>query len=798
MNWKQSVPLNQGSTKTSEVVMDTETPIFQAPVHTSTLAVLEQLIKSTSDTLRKQAYFLRSEGKILWDGNDVRLDESGLANNIVLDFLHTENPSTPAISLVIQGTIGTPDATTFKDLTVDDGEILWLELDTNVVLSSGPTVIIENAINGGSLVSGKTLRKGTSVPTMTSPVDQSPNPTPASTTCYIPLCYRKDTNIMWIPHGITWLAGTSSLLGAVLAEGSVAYPERFADSEIRFEQAYTELGLQGGGVILLIDSFGITKTHTIPDNIKIMGRGNKIELSFVNEDARLVLGTNCELCDFKVITTVNFGNTAILMADGGKKNIINRVTFDMSQSQDVSGFYGPYDDFNDVAVKVNKFNNGQVSNVIVQPDGKILISGYFTNYGGISGRNYLIRLNSDYTVDSSFCSNASDGAKFSGTITSMALRSDGKIALGGTFITYPGGTNLNRLILLNPDGTLDAAFTTNCSGSAKFGSSVFSIAFQPDDKLLVGGGFVNHGSVAGRSYFIRFNTDGTVDTSFTDTASGGSKFNNSVRVIKMKSDGKILVGGSFTSYSGVSGRGGVIQVNPDGTLDTAFTANSSDGHKFTGTGVIYVVGAAVQPDGKVLVSGDFESYNGVSNVNKLVRLNSDGTLDTAFTNNSSSSAKFGSGVGSSVLNVEVNNAGNILAGGTFNNYDGTIGTNYFVALNPDGTTNSTITNNISAGGKLNSQVVLSTVQPDDSIYLGGNYTNYDGITGQSWLTKFGSDGTIGAPVLIASSPVAVTVSSNHNRLRDCWFIGVDGATYITGIDYTPGYINNSDVDSLFE
>src|SRR5437660_193868 len=91
--------------------------------------------------------------------------------------------------------------------------------------------------------------------------------------------------------------------------------------------------------------------------------------------------------------------------------------------------------------------------------------------------------------------------------------------------------------------------------------------------------------------------------------------NDAVEVVVVQPDGKILIGGGFTSVLGVT-RNHIARLNPDGTLDTAFNPNANS----------TVISIAVQADGKILAGGTFTSIGGQTR-NNIVRLNSDGTLD---------------------------------------------------------------------------------------------------------------------------------------------------------------------------
>ena len=88
----------------------------------------------------------------------------------------------------------------------------------------------------------------------------------------------------------------------------------------------------------------------------------------------------------------------------------------------------------------------------------------------------------------------------------------------------------------------------------------------------------------------------------------------------MQSDGKIIIGGSFTSYDGI-GRNSIARLNADGSLDIGFnpgTGANNPVHSIT-----------LQPDGKIIIGGDFTNYNGTGR-NRVARLNTDGSLDTGF------------------------------------------------------------------------------------------------------------------------------------------------------------------------
>ena len=348
--------------------------------------------------------------------------------------------------------------------------------------------------------------------------------------------------------------------------------------------------------------------------------------------------------------------------------------------------------------------NETVRSVAVQPDGKILLGGdfSFTTWNGVTV-NRIVRLNSNGTRDTAFTTNTGTAANSS--VELISVQPDGKILVGGQFTTWNGVT-VNRIVRLNSDGTRDTAFTTNAGTAAN--GTVWSIAVQPDGKILVGGGFTTwNGATVNR--IVRLNSNGTRDTAFTNNA--GTAANSLVFSIAVQPDGKILVGGEFTTWNGVTVNR-IVRLNSNGTRDTAFTNN-------TGTAANgFVRPIAVQPDGKILVGGGFTTWNGVT-VNRIVRLNSDGTRDTAFTTNTGTAAN------GAVQSIAVQSDGKILVGGGFTTWNGAT-VNRIVRLNSNGTRDTAFTNNTGAGANL--FVTSIVVQSDDKILVGGGFTTWNGTT----------------------------------------------------------------------
>lgn len=146
---------------------------------------------------------------------------------------------------------------------------------------------------------------------------------------------------------------------------------------------------------------------------------------------------------------------------------------------------------------------------------------------------------------------------------------------------------------------------------------VGAMALQADGKILLGGDFTTIQGVD-RKWLARLNPDGRLDFSFL---AGMAGIDGGLVAMAVQPDGKILIGGTFTRVNGVS-RARLARLNPDGSLDPSFLQNLYGPSSS-------VRGLALQSDGRIYIGGDFYSVNGVARTN-LARLNADGSLDDSF------------------------------------------------------------------------------------------------------------------------------------------------------------------------
>ncbi len=326
--------------------------------------------------------------------------------------------------------------------------------------------------------------------------------------------------------------------------------------------------------------------------------------------------------------------------------------------------------------------NDRVVAVSLDADGKAVIGGFFNSVGG-STRQGAARLNANGTHDTSFANPV-----VAGNVFAVTHDADGQVLIGGAF-TSVGGESRQQLARLDDDGTLDATFVdpeiTNSAGYP----DVYAIAVQDDGKILVGGYFTTVDGES-RQRVARLNEDGTLDPTFVDP-----QVNGQVTSIVLEDDGQIVIGGAFTTVAGES-RQRVARLDDDGTLDATFAdpvvADT-------------VQSVAVQGDGKVVIGGYFSAVNGSAR-HGAARLNADGSLDTSFVDPAAAA----------VFDVQLADGGKVVIGGSFGSVGGR--NRHGVArLNSDGTLDTTL---LDPGA--NSWVESVAVQGDGQIIAGGAFT----------------------------------------------------------------------------
>jgi uncharacterized delta-60 repeat protein len=302
-------------------------------------------------------------------------------------------------------------------------------------------------------------------------------------------------------------------------------------------------------------------------------------------------------------------------------------------------------------------------------------------------------------------------------VNAVAIQSDGKILIGGAFRNV-AGTARSGIARLNADGSLDSGF--NPGTGTDF--DVFIVTVQADGKILIGGDFSTFNGIS-RNGIARLNADGSLDSGFNP----GTGTDVDIYAILELDGGQVLVGGDFTTYNGTP-RPALIRLDSGGALDATFNA-----------GNVFPMGSAVydvfeQEDGKFVAGGAFQTVGGLTRRN-IVRLNADGTLDAGFNPNG--------GFNQDVYVMDLQPDGRILAGGPFTNFNGTA-RGGLARLNPDGTLDTGFTPGTGIAG-LNgdtfSYVNDLALQVDGKAVLIGNFATYNGTARRS-VVRVNADGTL--------------------------------------------------------
>lgn len=308
------------------------------------------------------------------------------------------------------------------------------------------------------------------------------------------------------------------------------------------------------------------------------------------------------------------------------------------------------------------FSSGFLYNVEILPDGKILVAGDFT----VGGYSSFARLNADGSLDTTFNPTASSLKGANGWVLAINPQADGKILIGGNFTTYNTVTN-KRLLRLLADGTPDPTF----NGTGTVNGEVRVITMQ-DDKILVGGFFSGFTGYSGKNKIVRLNSNGSYDNTFNTTGNGATG-GTAVFDIKVVND-KIFVGGKYDYFNGADKRS-IVRLNADGSVDPDFNAGNrgvTNPESNTGIGSGYnVFSICVQPDGKLLLGGNFTQYNFEAIPKGLARIYQDGTRDLTFVTGTGFTGGTLVYEGKSVVrDMALQIDGKIVVGGDFDRYNG--------------------------------------------------------------------------------------------------------------------------------
>jgi uncharacterized delta-60 repeat protein len=335
-----------------------------------------------------------------------------------------------------------------------------------------------------------------------------------------------------------------------------------------------------------------------------------------------------------------------------------------------------------------------LTGLALQPDGNLIISGKFDTVNGAAKPN-IARVFPAGNVDLGF------------TVSAVIWGDRAQVLPGGKILidASNGAGNPNKFYRLNSDGTLDGSFTKANDISEVLNRWVLDSAGR-----VV---FFGKSNSTGQQYY-RLNPEGDLDTGFNALIGDFGK----IYSIARQADGKFILGGIFNAVNG-SSRNYIARVNSNGTTDLTFNPGSGfDAPPSSMT---------VQPDGKILAIGTFTTFNG-SPVGKLVRLNSDGSLDGGF------APAFNNDIYAIALQPD----GKIVAAGNFSVVYATARTG-LARVNSDGSLDAGF--NPIVGGGVNLTSVI--VQADGKIVFSGSFSGVNGFN-RSGMARLNADGSTDA------------------------------------------------------
>lgn len=401
--------------------------------------------------------------------------------------------------------------------------------------------------------------------------------------------------------------------------------------------------------------------------------------------------------------------------------------------------------------------NDWVTDLTIQKDGKIVVVGKFTAYNG-NPVNRIARLLPDGTLDNSFETGkgfefikiAGEYSQLYGFPEGVILQEDGKLLVYGDFNFY-NGSYAKNMVRINPDGSMDTSFDPG----PDFRLSISALALQSDGKILMDDPFPR--GLNPTKGMVRLFADGKNDPSFdtgtgfkeTDSYWGGEFWTTPSNIIVLE-DGKFLVSGDFNIYNGIPVNN-LIRLNPDGSLDTGFVTGLVSIKQFTRP--------LVQADGKIIVA----VRNGLTA--KLIRLNANGSLDDTF--------NFHLGDGRILYQLSLQRDGKILV----TNYLG----NKLLRLNSNSSIDPTFRIGELEYGRINS----IALQPDGNIVLGGYFSEFNGEIRNN-IVRLLNKGD--EPI-----PLTEVIRINSGGEAMVW----EGENWQADVFYQGGRINKTTEDILF-
>lgn len=406
-------------------------------------------------------------------------------------------------------------------------------------------------------------------------------------------------------------------------------------------------------------------------------------------------------------------------------------------------------------------DNSYVHGMALQADGKILLAGSFSAVDYLS-RNGIARLNTNGAVDPSF----NPGYGLNGQAYCVAVLSDGRIVVGGPF-SQVNGTNRGNIAILDQNGALDTTFAPTNGG---FNGAVNCVSVQSGDRILVSGQFNQYNGQPAPSV-VRLLTNAVLDPTFNPGGAGPNYLPQQIRVLN---DGNLFCVGQFSQYN--STPGDAVLLDPNGNPLPTFTNTALLNGEVT---------SFLQDQAGGIILGGYFNYYGSTPCSALARFNGDGTFDTNF------ASLFG--LNRDVWSLVQETSGALIVGGEFSSWSNSYH-DRLIALNA---TNASPLTNFYLQAAFRSEVTQTLLQTNNSLMVGGNFVAADGQSAQR-LARLTPAGQLDTNFVLTNPP---------NGAVDAITLAADGSYYIGGSfnycgnQYTPGMAHLSPtgvVDTNFQ
>lgn len=435
---------------------------------------------------------------------------------------------------------------------------------------------------------------------------------------------------------------------------------------------------------------------------------------------------------------VSFPDTRLLIQPDGK--IVVASTFEFYVTGTVTEIDISVQRFNQNGSVDGSFNttgsrrismgdgDESIAGILLQPDNKILVTGYRSD----GGRDFVMaRLISDGAMDTSFGTDGkvvSDVGYGGGIPNDVTVQGDGKIVVVGAQALF-------AVVRYKVDGTLDTSF--NNIGRVRMfsdGSSATSVVSQPDGKLLIAGRLKAASNVPTDSLIVRLNGDGSPDPAFgsegTVVTSVGT-YNDEFKTLALQPDGKIVAGGyTARDTGGAASDLSLVRYRADGAFDTAFGRRGKVvGLAECGTSDSFISAVALQGDGKILAAGFCGGF-------AIMRFNSNGSLDNTF-NNTGVKVISGALFATHAADLKIQADGRIVVTGGFHDFV-VVRLDSNGDLDPSFNGNGIVTHSL---GELPEGARSLEIQADGKLVVSGNYQAHS-LRYSSAVLRFNSDGSI--------------------------------------------------------